>query len=75
MRYLLVTAGNFTFEDEPVNKGLIGGRIIATNLETGHVVIKPYIKYHSGQTTKYSVLTDLMMELAPPPQNEEKEEE
>ena len=31
MRFPIISVGDFVFEDEPINKGLIGGKVIATN--------------------------------------------
>lgn len=66
MRSLLISAGDFTFEDAPINKGLIGGKVIATNTLTGEEISRVYNKFHTGKTNKFDVLAKLMYELAPP---------
>lgn len=71
MKYPLISAGQFKFEDSPINKGLIGGKIIATNLETGEQFFKIYKKYHNGKTDKFDVLAQLMYELQPPKEETE----
>lgn len=75
MRFPLMSVGNFTFEDEPINKGLIGGKIIATNSETGEVNSKVYKKFHTGKTNKMDVLTQLMYEMVPPGTSNDNEED
>ena len=73
MKNLLMSIGKYQFFDEPSNKnGLIGGKITAINSETGEKVSKTYQRFHTGKTTKYYTLGQLMAELAPP--EEEKEE-
>lgn len=66
MRFPLMSVGVFTFEDEPVNKGLIGGKVIATNTETREVFSKTYKKFHTGKTNKFDVMAQLIYELEPP---------
>lgn len=39
MRYKLISVGEYAFYDEPVNKGLIGGKIIAVNPDTGKKLV------------------------------------
>ena len=75
MRFPLMSVGNFTFEDEPINKGLIGGKVIATNSETGEVASKIYKKFHTGKTNKFDVLAQLMHEIIPPEASSENAEE
>ena len=71
MRFMLIAAGDYIFEDEPINKGLIGGKIIATNKTTKEVTSRVYKHFHNGKNNKYDVLTQLLYELAPPPKEEE----
>jgi len=66
MRHILMSVGNFDFEDMPINKGLIGGKVIAVNKETGEEISKIYKIYHTGKTDKIDVLAKLMYELVPP---------
>lgn len=75
MRFPLMSVGKFTFEEEPVNKGLIGGKIIATDTETGTSIFKNYKRFHNGKTNKFDVLAQLMYELVPPETSDEKEED
>ena len=75
MRNILIAAGDYIFEDEPVNKGLIGGKIIATNQATGETTSRMYKHFHNNKTNKYDVLTQLLYELAPPPKEEDNNEE
>lgn len=75
MRTPIITVGNFTFEKEPVNKGLIGGKVIATDTETGKTVSKTYKRFHTGKTNEFEVLAELMHEIIPPPPPSESEEE
>lgn len=74
MRFPLISAGNFTFEDEPIGKGFIGGRIIATDNENHTAVARVYKKFHTGKTNKLEVLEQLMLELVPPASDENTEE-
>ena len=53
----MLSIGDFIFEDMPLNKGLIGGKIIATNKQTGEVQSRIYQRLHTGKTNKISVLT------------------
>ena len=71
MKSLLMQVGDFAFEDSPVNKGLIGGKIIATNSKTGETTSMTYKKFHTGKTNKFDVLAKLMYKLVPPEQPEE----
>ena len=71
MRFPIISVGDFVFEDEPINKGLIGGKVIATNLETGETTSRNYKKLHTGKTTKFDVVAQMMQELIPPPKNDE----
>lgn len=75
MRFMLIAAGDYIFEDEPINKGLIGGKIIATNKSTNEITSRIYKHFHNGKDNKYDVLMQLLYELAPPPKEEEEENE
>lgn len=75
MRFPLMSVGVFTFEDEPVNKGLIGGKVIATNHETGETVSRVYKNFHTGKTNKMDVLAQLMYEMVPPASTDDNEED
>ena len=75
MRFPLMSVGNFKFDDCPLNRGLIGGKIIATNLETGEEISKNYKVFHNGKTNKFDILSQLMYELVPPPEKDENAEE
>ena len=66
MRFLLMSVGDFIFEDEPINKGLIGGKIIATNTKTEESISKVYKHFHTGKTNKFEVMAELMYQLVPP---------
>ena len=66
MRHLLISAGDYQFFDEPLNKGLLGGKIIASNSITNEETSRIYKKFHTGKTNKFSVLEKLMIELIPP---------
>lgn len=74
MRYLLMSVGEHKFFDEPTKGGLIGGKVVAVNLETGEETSKIYRKYHTGKTDKFGVLAQLIAEVAPPPPPEEEQE-
>ena len=74
MRYKLMSVGEYTFYDEPYYRGLIGGRIIATNPETGEKKSKFYKKFHTGKTDKFNVLEQLMLEMVPPTPSQQGEE-
>ena len=71
MRNILIAAGDYIFEDEPVNKGLIGGKIVATNQATGETTSRMYKHFHNGKDNKFDILTQLLYELAPPQKEEE----
>lgn len=71
MRFPLMSVGNFTFEETPLNKGFIGGKIFATNKETGEEISRTYKRFHTGKTNKFDVLAQLMYELVPPQPSEE----
>ena len=73
MRYKLISVGEYTFYDEPYYRGLIGGRIIATNPDTGEEISQYYKKLHTGKTNKFDVLEKLMYKVAPPQKEEEEE--
>lgn len=75
MRFPLMSVGKFTFEDEPIDKGLIGGKVIATNSETGEVASKIYKKFHTGKTNKMDILAQLMYEMVPPETSNDDEED
>lgn len=75
MRTPLITVGNFTFEKETVNKGLIGGKVIATDKETGKTISKTYKRFHTGKTNEFEVLAELMHEIIPPSSSSESKEE
>lgn len=75
MRLPMMTVGRFTFEEEPANKGLIGGKVIATDTETGTSISRNYKKFHNGKTNKFDVLAQLMYELIPPSSDENSEEQ
>ena len=76
MRNLLISVGEYQFFDEPSNKnGLIGGKIIANNLDTKEEFFRIYKRYHTGKTDKYNVLAKLVTELVPPPEEETLEDE
>lgn len=66
MRFPIMSVGDFTFEEEPVNRGLIGGKVIATNHSTGEQVSRMYKRFHTGKTNKMDILAQLMYELVPP---------
>ena len=67
MRFQLLSVGEYNFFDEPANNGgLIGGKVIAINPETGEEVSRMYKKFHTGKTNKYDVMAKLIMELIPP---------
>lgn len=57
MKKVMLSIGDFIFEDMPLNKGLIGGKIIATNKQTGETQSRIYQRLHTGKTNKISVLT------------------
>lgn len=56
MRNLLISVGKIQFFDEPCNKGLIGGKIIAINPDTGEEISQSYKKFHTGKTDKFNIL-------------------
>lgn len=66
MKRLLTTVGNFKFEEEIYPKGFIGGKIIATNLETREQTSRVYKIFHNKKTNKWEVLGKLITELVPP---------
>ena len=66
MRYKLISVGEYAFYDEPYYRGLIGGRIVATNPDTGEEISQYYKKFHTGKTNKFDVLAQLMYKVAPP---------
>ena len=74
MRYKLISVGKYAFYDEPYYRGLIGGRIVATNPDTGEEISQYYKKFHTGKTNKFDVLAQLMYKVAPPQKEEEKDE-
>ena len=74
MRFPLMTLGDFTFFDEQTGKGFIGGKIVATNNQTGEEVSRIYINFHNKKTNKFDVLAVLVHKLVPPPPPEEEEE-
>ena len=59
MKQLMMAVGDYTFEDSPINKGLIGGKIIATNTKTGEQLSRTYKVFHTGKTNKFDVLASL----------------
>ena len=73
MKQLMMAVGDYTFEDVPVNKGLIGGKIIATNQKTGDQISRSYKVFHTGKTNKFEVLASLMYEIVPPESTDEEE--
>ena len=75
MRYKLITVCEYAFYDEPINKGLIGGKIIAVNPDTGEEISQFYKKFHNGKTDKFDVLAKLMHKVAPPQKEEEEKDE
>ena len=75
MRFPIMSVGDFTFEEEPVNKGLIGGKVIATNQATGEQFSKMYKRFHTGKTNKMDDLAQLMYELVPPESTNENAED
>lgn len=75
MRYKLISVGEYAFYDEPYYRGLIGGRIIATNPDTGEEISQYYKKFHTGKTNKFDVLAQLMYKVAPPQKEEEEKDE
>ena len=75
MKNLLISVGEYQFFDEPSNKnGLIGGKIIANNLDTKEEFFRTYKRYHTGKTDKYNVLAKLITELIPPEEKDEEDE-
>jgi hypothetical protein len=72
-KVFLLNVGDFRFEDVQSPKGLIGGKILATNLKTKEQFSKPYKRFHSGNTNKFDMLTELMYELVPPTEGENDE--
>lgn len=66
MKHLLISAGDYQFFDEPLNKGLLGGKIIASNSITKEETFRIYKKFHTGKTNKFNILEQLMIELIPP---------
>ena len=75
MRHLLISAGDYQFFDEPLNKGLLGGKIIASNSVTKEETFRIYKKFHTGKTNKFDVLAQLMYKVAPPQKEEEEKDE
>ena len=75
MRYKLISVGEYAFYDEPYYRGLIGGRIVATNPDTGEEISQYYKKFHTGKTNKFDVLAQLMYKVAPPQKKEEEKDE
>lgn len=75
MRNLLMSVGKFQFFDEPCNKGLIGGKIIAINPNTREEKSYPYKRFHTGKTNKFAILTKAIYELEPPEENKDNEDE
>lgn len=75
MRYKLISVGEYAFYDEPYYRGLIGGRIVATNPDTGEEISQYYKKFHTGKTNKFDVLAQLMYKVAPPQKEEEEKDE
>ena len=75
MRYKLISVGKYAFYDEPYYRGLIGGRIVATNPDTGEEISQYYKKFHTGKTNKFDVLAQLMYKVAPPQKEEEEKDE
>ena len=76
MKNLLISAGEYQFFDEPaIKQGLIGGKIIAVNPETGEAITANYRKDHKGKTNKYTVLGKLISELVPLEEEEEDDED
>lgn len=71
MRLPMITLGDFTFFDEQTGKGFIGGKIVATNNQTGEEVSRIYKNFHNKKTNKFDVLADLVHELVPPSPPEE----
>lgn len=65
-KVFLLKVGDFRFDDIQSPRGFIGGKILATNEKTKEQFSKPYKKFHSGNTNKFDVLTELMYELIPP---------
>ena len=66
MRYLLISVDNYQFFDEPINKGLLGGKIIASNSTTKEEIFRVYKNFHTGKTNKFDVLEKFVAELVPP---------
>lgn len=75
MRYKLISVGEYAFYDEPVNKGLIGGKIIVVNPDTGEEISQSYKKFHTEKTNKFDVLAQLMYKVVPPQKEEEEKDE
>lgn len=75
MRYKLISVGEYAFYDEPYYRGLIGGRIVATNPDTGEEISQYYKKFHTGKTNKFDVLAQLIYKVAPPQKEEEEKDE
>lgn len=73
-RIFLLNVGDYRFEDVQDQRGLIGGKILAINTKTKEQFSKPYKKYHSGNTNKFDMLTELMYELVPPTEEGEKDD-
>lgn len=72
MRFRLMSVGPYIFENEPCNKsGLIGGKVIAVNPETGEEISRNYKKFHNGKTDKFNVMAKMIMELIPPEEEED----
>ena len=75
MRNLLISVGKFQFFDEPCNKGLIGGKIIAINPDSKEEKSYGYKRFHNGKTDKFAVLAKAIYELEPPEENKNDEDE
>lgn len=75
MRNLMISVGQYQFYDEPYNKGLIGGKIVAINPDTGEQQSYPYKRFHTGKTNKFEVLAKIIYLLEPPEENKDDENE
>ena len=73
MKNLLMTVGDYEFFDAPLNKGLIGGTIIAVNKTTGNSISQNYRVYHNGKTNKMDILSIMIQTLIPPEEKQPQE--
>ena len=74
-RIIVMQVGNIVIEDEPARKsGFIGGHIYVRNTETNEEIGKVYKTLHDGRTTKWSLAGELLKQMLPPEEEENKEE-